>query len=132
MREDTIKYILSNMKSSVVDKVISINIFKLLTEDNTIKNYSYNKNGIWVDLKDIPEYKLDKVREMIKAYVVRNKEIIEYEKSRKKVIVECEDGMVDKCVFLKHPLLPTEVDDIYQQDLEQDLEQDLDVEYISE
>ncbi len=60
-------------------------IFDILTEKNTLNNYTKNSNGIFFNVKQIPENLIKKLEEHIKSYEKIKKENELYTKDIEKI-----------------------------------------------
>lgn len=68
------------------DKIFYSQIFNILTDNDTVKNYSSNNNGIFFDFNSISPQTVQKVSEFIDGYKRKCEEKEKYEKTRGEII----------------------------------------------
>jgi hypothetical protein len=77
----------------VGDEAIYVSIFNKLSHFDSIKNYSYNNNGIFFNLNKIDESVLHELNDMLDNYATSKNDIMVFEEKRSKKIDEMKKTM---------------------------------------
>ncbi len=103
------------------DKIFYSQIFNILTDNDTVKNYSSNNNGIFFDFNSISPQTVQKVSEFIDGYKRKCEEKEKYEKTRGEIIDKNTYSMTVTALTeeIKKSSLHT---DIYEEDVEMEVD----------